>query len=432
MFHVFRSGTIGIMYALIDCNNFFVSCERVFRPDLAKSPVAVLSNNDGCVVARSNEVKAMGIPMGAPYFKVKQIFENANAHIFSSNYPLYADFSNRVMTLLADIGCVLEIYSIDEAFLYWHSEDTSVYMPHLLSLREKVLKYLGIPISVGVAPTKTLAKIANKLAKSSLTGFYHLEMKAVDAVLEHMPVEDIWGLGRRLAVRCHKAGILTALQYKKADPVWVKKQIHLPGLRLQKELFGYSAIRIEPFQQPQKQIMSSRSFGQKISDFDMLKAALIRRIERACEKARDQALVAQCAWLFVSTSRFSEQYQKRIVLVGFPEPTHSNLTIIREATQALKHIYQPALQYAKLGIVLTDLLPESARTSQCLDSKLAHQMAQEHLAMKALDAINKRWGGHTLKIAGETVGQTQWQMQSNRRSPRYTTCWHEIPKVKIA
>ena len=335
------------------------------------------------------------------------------------------------MQHLAELGCELEIYSIDEAFLYWKPEDNTHFLLKLQVLRSKVQQYLGLPISVGIASTKTLAKIANKLAKTSLMGFYHLEGHSIDAVLTHVPVEDVWGLGRRLALRCHQAGIYTALQYKQADSVWVKKQMHMPGIRLQYELSGVSSLLIEPFSDTQKQIMSSRSFGQKINDFEMLKAALIRRIERAAEKCRAQHLVAQYAYVFLSTSRFSEQYQKRVMLVGFPEPTQSNLTMIREAARALKTLYQPGLQYAKLGIVLTDLLPESARPSQCLDMCLAKKMAQEQQVMKAMDTINQRWGGQTLKIAAQTVGQAQWMMQAHLRSPRYTSCWQDLPVAKI-
>lgn len=417
------------MYALIDCNNFYVSCERVFRPDLAQKPVVVLSNNDGCVVARSNEAKQLGIAMGVPLFKVKKLIEKEKVHVFSSNYPLYADFSNRVMMLLKECGAELEVYSIDEAFLYWSNSDAKM-LQRVQSLRSKINQCLGIPISIGIAETKTLAKVANHLAKPSLTGLYHL--KQPEHVLSGIAVEEIWGLGKGLSARLKRMGIHSAAQLLLASPQSVKKNLHTPGYRIYQELKGVSCLPLELVRPKRQQIMSSRSFGKRVNSFDALAAALVKNILRATEKCRQEGLLAQQMYCFVASSRFNDNYQKQEFIVGFLQPTASAIAMSKWALKALKRVYKAQVLYAKSGVILGELVPKQNTQQQWMDAALSERLSKESRVMSAVDKLNKRWGLNTLSLAATYMNPKQWQMKQHSCSARYTTCWQELPIVKLA
>ena len=416
------------MYALVDCNNFYVSCERVFRPDLLVRPVIVLSNNDGCVVARSNEAKALGIGMGEPYFKIKGLVKQANIQVFSSNYPLYADFSNRVMRLLKQTGALVEVYSIDEAFLNWSSLDDDLVFERIKNLRKHLYQHVGIPTSVGVASTKTLAKLANKEAKKMTSGFFYLEPKAVKPLLKQIEVGALWGIGRRLQRRLQTRGLYDAYQLYQADPHWLKKVFHLPVSRLQQELKGMSCIPIETHSQDSKSIVSSRSFSRRIQDEETLMGALAQRVLQASERARQQGLLAQSIVVFIKSSPFDESYESACEHLGFDEATACAPVMLKKIRCVLKRLFKPGVLYAKAGVILLDLIP-SQRASMSLfcENSCADFKKQQQL-MQALDAINARWGAGSLGLATEQRGIAR---QSAMRSPRYTTCWDELPCVRI-
>ena len=321
------------MYALVDCNNFYVSCERVFRPDLLTRPVIVLSNNDGCVVARSNEAKALGIGMGEPYFKIKGLVKQANIQVFSSNYPLYADFSNRVMRLLRQTGALVEVYSIDEAFLHWSPLDDDLVFERIKRLRKHLYQHVGIPTSVGVASTKTLAKLANKEAKKMTSGFFYLEPKAVKPLLKQTKVGALWGIGGRLQRRLQTCGLYDAYHLYQADPHWLKKVFHLPVSRLQQELKGISCIPIETHSQDSKSIVSSRSFSHPFSSI------LARPSNKACKYSESltglgprigfklELLIGNLSPLLLRGKRFKEVFLDGLIcrLSSFISKSEKNL-----------------------------------------------------------------------------------------------------------
>lgn len=419
------------IFALVDCNNFYVSCERVFDPSLSGVPVVVLSNNDGCVIARSNEVKALGVHMGAPAFKFRELFERNRVRVFSSNYSLYGDMSARVMNCLKSLVPDMEIYSIDEAFLLLNNLPRS---PESFArgVRKTVLKWVGIPVSIGIGPTKTLAKIANRFAKKhpehdgvlDLTGNREREF-----YLKQTSIEDIWGIGRKHSLFLRSYNIRNALDFSKQTRDWVKSRMTVAGLQTLLEVQGIPCLSLEDSCVSNKTIISSRSFGQCLSSPDHLKEALASYMVRAAEKLRSQGSVCSNIMVFVHTNRFRKdhlQYSSSLQ-TGLVYPTDYTPLLIRRAHELLEKIYKPGFEYKKAGVMLSGIEPGSGRRLTFFMPSRERQ-AKERRLMNVMDRINSRWGRNTLKPAAMGT-EREWQMQRKLLSPRYTTCWGELPVV---
>ena len=416
------------VFALMDCNNFYASCERVFNPSLQNKPIVVLSNNDGCIVARSNESKRLGIPMGAPLFKCRDIIKRNKVKVFSSNYTLYGDMSDRVMSSLSHFIPDIEVYSIDEAFMRLDpiSRNNSAEMAK--EIRDKVLQWTGIPTSIGIAPTKTLAKVANAIAKQQgTTGVFDICDQGLQTnILRRLPVEDIWGISTGRGDRLRKLRIRTALELRDADPQLIRKHLSVVGERIVYELRGVSCLNLEEMR-PKQNIMSSKSFGTSVTTFQSLSEALSQYTSRACEKLRSQNSKAQGIYVFVRTNRFShkEEYYQNSVTIGFDHPTSETSLIISLAKRGLSSIYKSGLSYKKCGILLMDLIPETQHQQNLFSQ---YNSETQDKLMKAMDSINKTMGTGTIFHAAQGTSQA-WLMKSDRRTPRYTTCWNELPFV---
>ena len=353
------------MIALADCNNFYVSCERVFRPALRNRPVIVLSNNDGCAVARSNEAKELGIPMGAPYHQIKKICECNGVKVFSSNYELYGDMSRRVTSVLARFAPELEIYSIDESFLNL----SGVESPLLLSqrIRKTVGRWTGIPISIGLGKTKTLAKLANRLAKRRKTGCFQVNPDQQN-ILREVSIEDIWGVGRRLSVRLKRVGLNNVLSFVQAPSSVIRSIGGVTLERTQRELSGISCLEMEEIAQPRKNTCSSRSFGRMVEELNELEEAVANYAVKATRKIRSEGSLASAIQVFINTNRFredQEQYANSRSL-SFDEPTDDPIRVVKNAKILLRSIYRKGYAYKKAGVILIDLIPKergTARTS---------------------------------------------------------------------
>ena len=420
------------LFALVDCNNFYASCERLFRPELKEKPIVVLSNNDGCIVARSNEAKALGISMGAPYFKSKELIRRHNVQVFSSNYSLYGDLSHRVMSVLQDMEPEVEIYSIDEAFISLPASNHQDLTDYAKSLKARVEQWVGIPVSVGIAPTKTLAKLAGRVAKKNgkYGGVFALtDHDELDALLSSIDVGDVWGIGRRSAEKLHRQGILNVFQLKNANDNWLRKNLTVTGLRTAMELRGTSCIPLDSAQPNKKAIISSRSFGQPISSLADLKEAIATHVSIAAKKLRDQRSAAHSIHVFIYTNRFKEdapQYSGNMT-IPLPQASSYTPTMIKHAMQGLERVYKPGYKYNKAGVMMTELVPQDR-----VQRNLFAQENRESLPlMETVDRINQAWGRNTIRFAVEGLKQS-WQMKQSHKSPAYTTSWAEIPVVKAS
>ncbi|MEQ9437509.1 MAG: Y-family DNA polymerase [Cyclobacteriaceae bacterium] len=422
------------MVALVDCNNFYVSCERVFDPGIARRPVVVLSNNDGCIISRSNEAKALGIKMGAPYFKVKPFLKQHAVKVLSSNYALYGDMSQRVVSTIRSLVPEVEVYSIDEQFLDLSSY-TSTMVPSLVQkVRETILQHTGIPTSIGLAPTKTLAKLANQLAKKTEAsqGIYCLqEEKVIQLCLSEVAVSALWGVGRRYAERLSVYGIYTAADLYDASEQWVRQHMTVQGMRLWYELHGTPCLPLDAVVQPKKSVTASRSFGQLQTDYAVLSAAIAIHTSRCAEKLRKQGSVGSYISVFIKTNKHQNepQYQNSFTWT-LPVATSHTGTLVQYATQALERIFRSGYRYMKCGVVVSGLTPEARRQTSLFE---ARNQGQQTKAMQVMDEINRKLGRNTLKVATTlTEGQRseeRWQMRQAHRSPRYTTCWQELMVV---
>lgn len=414
------------MFALIDGNNFFVSCERVFRPDLQHKPVAVLSNNDGCIIARSNEVKSLGVPMGAPLFKYRRLCQQHGVQIFSANFQLYGDMSNRMFSALQMQLPSVEVYSIDEAF----AEVSGINTATLLTTRNNVLRWTGLPTSIGVAPTKTLAKIANHIAKKypQYSGVFSLEDAALrQRVLRHIPVGDIWGVGANLQAKFHSWKLITAADVAAADPKWLRSKVqNVMGEKLVLELRGIPCFTLEQTPEPKKQILASRSFGKSIANLEHLQEAVASYTTRAGRKLRQDKSVAQGITVFIKTNRFRKApYVKAMHAYGFDHATDHTGTLIHGALDALKHIYVPHLAYHKAGVMLWGLEQKSGQQYSFFEQ--SQHTARFDKLTSALDRLNSK---HERTVFYGATGIKQpWQMKNNHCSPRYTTRWTDLPRV---
>lgn len=415
--------------ALVDCNNFYVSCERVFHPAWCSQPVGVLSNNDGCIIARSNELKAAGIPMGAPYFKYKKQLEAMNAVVVSSNYALYGDMSARVMHTLGQYAPDIEIYSIDEAWL----DLTGVRPEALDALGRKIVtkthQNTGIPVSVGIGPTKTLAKIANRICKKTdIPGrmFNISSAESLDAVLAGIAVADIWGIGRRWAEKLNKQHIYTALDLRNTDPDQMRVRYSVVMQRLIMELCGIACLDKEDIA-PKKQIIASRSFGQcETSKHALIEAAALHAT-RAAEKLRAQHSVCGALQVTIRSGEHDtrEPYFSRTCTIRFPVATADTRKLIAAAGSGIEKIFKPGVRYAKAGVMLFDISPDNPIQGTLFDTDDNPASA---CLMPTIDKINHQFGNHTLFFAAEGVRKT-WGMQRNRMTQAFTTKWSEIPLV---
>lgn len=411
-------------FFLIDCNNFFVSCERVFRPDLVNKPVAVLSNNDGCIIARSNEVKALGIPMGAPYFKFKKVLKEHRVTLFSSNFELYADMSARIMDILSQFSPNVEIYSIDEAFLEVSSLPDPCGFARVI--HHTITKSTSIPTSIGIAETKTLAKLANHFAKEDKKPYWHFPTAPGEHVLSHVPVTDIWGIGRRIGKRLKKFGITNTWQFKTAVPTLIKQQLGINGLKTQQELGGIKRLNLEDNPQTRKGILSSRSFGKKVTDIHTLKAALAANIHIACKKLRHQHSHTSFISIFIRSSPHSIRPYSAGTFTALYQATNCTITLITHVHELLQSIYKDGIDYVKSGVFLSHITPEVTQQLSYL-----HTETKTTALMPYMDHINTNIHENGLFPAIIRKNQETYKMSQDKRSPRYTTRWRELQIIEI-
>jgi DNA polymerase V len=415
------------LFALVDCNNFYASCERVFNPALEGKPIIVLSSNDGCIIARSNEAKAFGIPMGKPFYQYKELCQQHRIVVFSSNFELYGDMSDRVMQTLQHFCADMEIYSIDEAFLNLNGFTELDATKYMQDLRAKVKQWTGIPVSIGIAQTKVLAKMANHVAKKQMkTGVCSLiDQSLTESILNEFKVGELWGVGYRTAAKYRDLGITTAKQLRDADIKFIRKYFGVVGERIVYELRGISCFSLEEVSEPRKNILSSQSFGRKLTDIDEISEALANYAVRACEKLRDQNSKVSSIYVFLKTSMSEEKNSSFGTTHTFEVPTHDIRLIIANAKRCLQHIYQPGLSYRKTGILLYDLIEEDGE-QQDLFTYVDHEKTNQF--MDLFDRINNKMGKHTIFFAAQGTNRT-WRARLDKRSPRYTTCWDELARV---
>jgi DNA polymerase V len=415
-------------YALVDCNNFFASCERVFNPKLENKPIVVLSNNDGCVVARSNEAKLLGIPMGAPYYQWQTLCERQGVHVFSSNYELYGDMSQRVMMSLERFSENMEIYSIDEAFLLFDEPNEKQLTWLATHIRQSVKKWTGLPISIGLASTKTLAKVANHIAKKQIEeGVFSFKHQGLqDAKLAQLPVEEVWGIGRKLSKRLNQLGICTAKELRDRDPSEMRLQFNVVMEKIVNELRGISCLPMEALQ-PRQQIISSRSFGRVVTTLADLEEAVSHYIAKACVRLREQKSVAAEIYVYIHTSLFNDTSTPYCNgnTVRFALPTADTSLIMQEAKKCLATLYKPGYRYKKAGIILRDLSSDT-KTQQDM---FATNTKRSAALMETVDLINNRDGRNSVFFCAEGIARN-WQMKCGKQSPRYTTNWRELVEAR--
>lgn len=418
------------MYALVDCNNFYASCERVFNPSLNGKPVVVLSNNDGCVIARSNEAKTFGIPMGAPAFEYKKIFESNNIHVFSSNYALYGDLSSRVMNLLSEFTPDIEIYSIDEAFLKFNGFDFFDFQEIGLKMKRRVTKGTGIPISIGFAPTKALSKVANRIAKKfpeRTNGVYVIdsEEKRLKA-LKWLSIEDVWGIGRKHSKRLRALQINNAYQFTQLSDDWVRKNMSVVGLRLKHDLEGKPTLDFEKVAN-KKMIATTRSFEGMLTNYDDIKERVSTFAVSCSEKLRRQNTHCNMLMVFLHTNGFRKdlpQYGRNIV-IKTNYPTNSSFDLIKYADIGLKQIFKEKYHYKKAGVIVMGLTPDNQKQYSLFSS----ENPKHEPIMNIVDRLNKAYGNNKIKFGSQSLGR-QWKMKQERLSPKYSTKINDIIEVK--
>ena len=422
------------MYALVDCNNFYASCERVFQPKFNEKPIAILSNNDGCVISRSNEAKAAGVAMGAPAFKIKELVKEKNIKLFSSNYALYGDLSNRVMSILGQFTPNLEIYSIDEAFLNFDGLTIVDYHSYGLQMKRRIQKWVGIPVCIGFAETKALSKIANKIAKKfqdRTQGIYVIdsEDKRIKA-LKWTKIEDVWGIGYRTIKKVKLRNINTALDFiQPQHEAWIKKEMGVVGLRLKYELEGKSVLDLEPIAEQKKSIATTRSFPKQIADFDLLRERVTTFAAVCAQKLRKQNSCCHTIIVMLVIDKHSVETSKYYfnMAVTLPYATHSTLTISNTAVEMLKKLHQgnEGIKFKKAGVIVTELIDENQKQFDLFEEE-----NPKHLAlMKVMDQFNHKIGDNKVKLGSQNLSLT-WNMNQNHLSPKYTTKFKDILEIQ--
>lgn len=429
-----ETGT-GQLFALVDCNNFYVSCERVFNPDLQDRPVVVLSNNDGCAVARSNEVKALGVSMGAPWFSLRDLARQHGIVALSSNYALYGDMSNRVMTILRDFSPDIEVYSIDESFISLNGLDGLWESPTAMGqlIRKRVLQWTGLPVCVGIASSKTLAKLANHVGKKmplfdGVCDFSTMSAARLAWLLSRMDVGQVWGVGRRISNRLHGMGIETVQALKEASPKAMREQFGVVMERTCNELRGMSCLALEEVIPAKKQIIASRSFGEMVVTIDGLSEAVSTYVARAAEKLRNQQSMCGAIHVFIATNRFREQDAQYCngITIPLPDPSCDNRVLAGAALLGLQKIFRDGYLYKKAGVILLDLSPVSIVQRSLFDDGQATERSAR--AMAAVDALNHVYGRDTVHVAAAGI-RPRWTTRAENKSARFTTCWNELPRV---
>ena len=418
------------MYALVDCNNFYASCERVFNPNLQNKPIAILSNNDGCVISRSDEAKAIGLPMGAPIFKWEGFCKANNIEVFSSNYPLYGDMSSRVMNILEQFSPDVEVYSIDEAFVQFKGFENYNFNDYGNQMRQRILKWTGIPTCVGVAPTKALSKVANKIARkfpNETKGVYVIdtEEKRIKA-LKWTKIEDVWGIGRRLEKRLNAKGCKTAFDFTQLSDDWVRKTFSITEWKLKKDLEGNSKILLdEP--KNKRAIATTRSFEYTYSDIDNIKERISTFATSCAEKLRKQGSCCHMIYVMLSSDRHKKDLEQHRAskIISLPYPTDSSLIISNEAVKGIISIFKSGIKYKRAGVIVTGLVPNNNYQLDIFE----HEDPKHKSLMSAIDGLNKKYKDYKIKLGNQDLKRT-WKMRQERLSPRYTTNINEIIKVK--
>lgn len=420
------------IYGLVDCDNFYVSCERIFRPNLVGKPVVVLSNNDGCIIARSNEAKNLGIQMGTPYFKVYEYIKENNVEVFSSNYPLYADISSRIVEILKIFSPNIEMYSIDEAFITLNLTNSNL-TTYGKQIRQKILQDIGIPTTVGIAYTKTLTKIASKIGKKDIE--YEgclslLDIQTNDKYLEMVDVEDIWGIGRQYSKWLRSVNISNAKELKHADRKSIRKKMTVQGLRTVLELNNIECIPLQSNTVVKKNITSSKSFGKKTDSLEDIKKALAVNVSQAGQKLREQNSVAGVINIFITSNPFKTPYYSKLVSIKLPFKVCDTPTLIKYSFLGLKQIFKKGYIYKKCGVILSDISSVNDIQLNLFQKDFLYDFSKKNRIMESVDKLNKKWGRDTVKIASMGIENTL-KMKQDMKSQRYTTDWSELLIVNI-
>jgi len=416
------------MFALVDCNNFYASCERVFNPKIENKPVIVLSNNDGCVIARSNESKALGVKMGEPAFKLKNLIEKYNINVFSTNFALYGDFSKRVMNVMRSEVNQMEVYSVDEAFLDFTDYATK---ERGVALKEKVRQWTGIPVSVGIAPTKVLSKVASHIAKKhTKSGIFMFDDEdLIRRALNVFPVEDLWGVGRKNTKRLKEAGVHTALQFRECDSNWIRRNMSVNGVRLQKELFGEVCYPLELKRNRKKNICTARSFGAEVKELSKLQEAISSHANTCARKLREEKSCCASISVFINTNPFKPQAKQYnpYKVIQLDVPTNDSLEIVKIAIKELESIYRSDCIYKKAGVIVGKIVPQE-QVQLSLFDKLDREKRKS--INKAVDKLNATMGKDKVKLAVQGSGR-KWKLKQEKLSPCYTTRVSDMLKVRI-
>ncbi|HEY1835999.1 MAG TPA: Y-family DNA polymerase [Candidatus Saccharimonadales bacterium] len=423
------------IFALIDCNNFFVSCERIFRPDLEGKPVVVLSSNDGCAVARSNEAKALGIPMGAPAFQYRQLFRDKNVVQFSANFELYGNISKRITQILTEVCPHIEVYSVDESFLDLSALDIKDYAEWGRAVRARILREIGVPVSIGVAAAKTLAKLTSEVAKrenehGGAVSFINCRPEFLERTLEGTPIHEVWGVGRKLAPKLRVEGINDALALKNMRPQYAQKIMGIHGRQMVSELNGASCLPLEVTGKIAKSIMRSRTFGEDTNEAYVLEAAVASLAAQAAFRLRSASLLARTIGVFANTNRHKPGYRRWSREIKISQPVSDSGQIISLLVNKLPEIYSAGQNYHRLGVFLYDFVPTGALQTDLLGMVDTEKHDLAAARMQALDKINARHGKNKIHYAAENLAQT-WQPKHNLRSPRYVSNWAELPLARI-
>jgi len=416
------------LFALVDCNTFYASCEAIFNPAVRGKPVVVLSNNDGCIIARNKEAKALGIPGMLPFFQVRKQVEDAGCHIFSSNYELYGDISARVMKLMEHCALELEVYSIDEAFLRLPGERFGSYRSQGKAIRDMLWKQVHMPVCAGIAPSKTLAKLANHAAKkiSRLDGVCVLDSPDKwEWLLARIPLDDIWGIGSRISRRLNDMGIVNGLQLARSNPKWLRRQFSVVLEKTIRELNGEPCLDLDLEPEPKRDIVCSRSFSYKITELHELQQAISLYASRAGEKMRKQNGLTATVWVTLESFQGGQRFYRQR-LVKLPHLTNDSRLIARAGADAIEQLYRPGLRYKKCGIGLLDI---RTRKYQQQDLFAPQQPERSRSLMNTMDRINQRYGRYTVQLASSGI-QPKWLMSRNFKSPAYTTRWADIPVIR--
>ena len=414
--------------ALVDCNSFYVSCERLFNPKIQKKAVVVLSNNDGCVISRSREAKDLGIKMGEPYFKVKELVKKNKVEVYSSNYALYGDISRRVMKVLKTFSPKVEIYSIDEAFIDLSFIDEKGAEDYGREIRSRVLKWTGIPTSVGIASTKTLSKVANHIAKKEKAGVIYLNTN-IDEKLKKFPIEDVWGVGKQLSKFYHKNNISNAYDLKNVSNTWVKKGTNVLGAKTAMELRGIPCIDLQIDQEKRKNCCVSRSFGRKVKDLNELEESVVTHCLNAAEKIRADDQIAKTITVFIRTSPFDKnrRYYSNSKTIDLAIPTSNSIELIKNAVKALTDIYKYGYAYQKAGIILSGLKDANQNDQNLLTPLLENKSKK---LMKAIDYTNTKYGRYAISIAQAGLSKG-WKMRREHSSKIDTASFDSLPKIVV-